>query len=366
MSRLSPYLLRDARHSIFRDRIASLILGTAALLAGATLPRTAAAAVYCAHTSSQLRSALVSAEDNGVDDTIRLTRTDFDTQGSSFHAFVGADESLTIEGGWQDAFGPCAMLTNDASRTVLNGNGLSHVLDIEGSSGSGSISVRNLTVRGGFRPDPAPWGAGLHMIGTQFGDISIERVHFIDNVSSSIGAGLYVSGGGDVSVLNSAFFGNSSYLNAAAMHVYSAHTIHFTNNTVSGNLAGQPETSEAAAHFGTPNSGSIFLSNNIFYANTTSGQSDLHVGLTTTLITNDIESMAGTPSPLSIGNVSVDPNFIGGSNLRLQEDSPVIDFGNNSALGGVGTVDIAGYTRINGIIDLGAYESAPLMSDGFE
>jgi len=366
MSRLSPYLLRDARHSIFRDRIASLILGTAALLAGATLPRTAAAAVYCAHTSSQLRSALVSAEDNGVDDTIRLTRTDFDTLGSSFHALVGAGESLTIEGGWQDAFGPCAMFTNDAGLTVLDGNGLSHVLDILGGSGSGNISVRNLTVRGGSRFDSASWGAGLHIMGAQFGDISIERVHFIDNVSSGFGAGLYASSGGDVSVLNSVFYGNSSYLDAAAMHIYSAQTIHVTNNTVSGNLAGQPGTSEAAAHFGTPNSGNIFLSNNIFHANTTSGQSDLHVGLTTTLITNDIESMAGTPSPLSIGNVSVDPSFIGGGNLRLQENSPVIDFGTNSALGGVGTVDIAGYPRINGVIDLGAYESLPLLSDGFE
>ena len=65
------------------------------------------------------------------------------------------------------------------------------------------------------------------------------------------------------------------------------------------------------------------------------------------------------------GNVG-GPSFIGGGDLRLKDDSPLVDLGTNAAFGGVGTLDIAGSPRINGIIDLGAYESAPLMSDGFE
>ncbi|MBK6725826.1 MAG: hypothetical protein IPG63_00975 [Xanthomonadales bacterium] len=284
------------------------------------------------------------------------------TNGSPFHAVVDVGESLIIEGGWQDAFGPCAMLTNDASRTVLNGNGLSHVLAIQGSSGTGSIKVRNLTIRGGYRFDPALWGAGLYIVGTQLGDISVERVRFIDNVSNSVGAGLHVSGGGDVSVLNSVFFGNVSGLNAAAMHIYSNQNIYVTNNTVSGNFASLPGLA-AAASFLAP---STYLSNNIFYANTDPGQSDVFADSSVALVRNDIEILTGSPSVLSNGNTSVDPSFIGGGDLRLQDDSPLVDLGTNAAFGGVGTLDIAGSPRINGIIDLGAYESAPLMSDGFE
>jgi len=345
------------------------MLGTAAVLAGSVLPGNATAAVYCVETPSQLRIALAATEGNGIDDAIRLTSTYFSAEGSAFHAFVAAGESLTIEGGWQNVFGPCGLITNDAGLTELGGNGLSQVLAIEGSSGSGNISVRNLTIRKGYRTASSALAAGLSInaLPAHTGDISVERVRFISNLSNDQGAGLYVFGRSDVSVRNSVFFGNASTAYATALSLYAAQTIHFTNNTVSGNLAGEPGSSEAAAHFGAPSGGNVYLSNNIFHANTTSGQSDLHADLTDTLIANDIQLLTGTPSPFSSGNVSVDPRFIGGGNLRLQDNSPLIDFGVNAAIGGVGTVDIAGYARINGIIDLGAYESAsPLLYDGFE
>ena len=54
-------------------------------------------------------------------------------------------------------------------------------------------------------------------------------------------------------------------------------------------------------------------------------------------------------------------------NLRLQQDSPVRDRGNNSFVAGVAT-DLDGEDRIfNGIVDLGPYEGTDvLFADGFE
>ena len=79
------------------------------------------AAVYCVNNTSELRNALADADGNGVDDTIRLAQGTFNITQSSLQTFVQDGEDLLIEGGWLSVFGPCNMLTNDASLSVLDG-----------------------------------------------------------------------------------------------------------------------------------------------------------------------------------------------------------------------------------------------------
>ena len=72
-----------------------------------------------------------------------------------------------------------------------------------------------------------------------------------------------------------------------------------------------------------------------------------------------------TPLPSGAGNVSLDPQFVDGSNddFHLATNSPCIDAGSNDTWM-VDAVDIEGKPRvINGTVDMGAYESIPMGLD---
>lgn len=78
-----------------------------------------------------------------------------------------------------------------------------------------------------------------------------------------------------------------------------------------------------------------------------------------------------TITATSTGNnlAGVNPNFTDAAarNYQLQNPSPAIDTGLNSAPGGVGTGDVAGNPRIvNAIVDKGAYENATGVVSAFD
>jgi hypothetical protein len=78
----------------------------------------------------------------------------------------------------------------------------------------------------------------------------------------------------------------------------------------------------------------------------------------------------GPPVVTGSNLIGVDPLFVNpaGFNYRLDEGSPGVDAGTNSAPGGLGTVDLDGRTRIqDGTVDIGCYEGeGMLFYDGFE
>lgn len=350
---------RNFQSSIARRSLLAMAL--VAAVGGAP----AQAAIYCAENMAQLRTALADADGDGINDTIRLTQNTFSVSGSSLNTFVSGGETLLIEGGWMSVFGSCNQLLDDASLTILDGLGQRPVLSIEGTSGAGSITVRNLTIRNGMQSSgggAVSAGLTINAQPTHSGQATVERVYFSANQTAGAAAALFIDVNGGATVRSSVFRGNLAQTNSA-MYVGSGQTGYVVNNTVFGNFATSANSHVASAGFG---GASTILSNNIFYSNLGAGQQDVFASAALTFLGNNIEQIFGSPAGASAGNVSVNPGFKSASDLRLRDDSPMVNTGINAPLGGAGSVDLDGNARVTGRTDLGAYESDRYFTHGFE
>ncbi len=108
------------------------------------------------------------------------------------------------------------------------------------------------------------------------------------------------------------------------------------------------------------------LANNRMWDNTTH---DLLIeGAVNNRYHNNVDSVSGMPATVSVGNLSVDPEFMSGLfNFHPRPRSPLFNGGHPSPPGGLQSVDVAGKPRVAaGAVDIGAYESAVLFYGGFQ
>ena len=109
-------------------------------------------------------------------------------------------------------------------------------------------------------------------------------------------------------------------------------------------------------------SNAIFMNNIIAF----NSQRGLGISAFEATTINDYNLIFGNPSNFytpGINDVEEDPNFISNTDLRLQEFSPAIGVGLNSALPASVVSDINGNIRIQQtIVDLGAYESIYMVN----
>ena len=344
----------------------------AALLAAAAVP--AAAATFCATDSAGLQSALTTAAGNGEDDTIHVGAGTFVPPSVQGFSYAGTDpHSLTVDGGYVAFLGnPCGLHFEGANFTVIDGNADGRLFDFSPYSGSGDLHLGRLTFRNGVSlANNSPVGIG---IGGYTGTVTLDRVVVSGNVTQV--AAIFASTAGPVVVQNSVFVDNiitPGYSNPAAVEFDSFNSngpsggLVFNGNTVAGNIS-MIAGGSARASF-TVKDGPLHLANDIFWGNT---NVDLIVdaeGVVPAGISyNDIGVGQYFGWSDSGGNYSnVDPLFMGAGDYRLMPSSPLRDSGNNAAVGGVGSYDAAGGTRIVGQIDVGAYEIPDrIFKNGFE
>lgn len=330
----------------------------------------------CVADAAELEAALMESITNGAtSDTIMVRTGTYASASNPFGAggsFANQD-SITIEGGWSGPLqNPCETRSDDPSLTVIDGQGVRGGLQLSHQAGAGGMTVRNLTFQNGYREyNPNTFsndrGGGLYITGPSgnYAQVLVERCIFRNNYASFLGGGLVASSdGGNITVRNNLFVGNTASEQASMQVFGNGDLSYVANNTVTGNAASTPGTSRAA--FGIAGSNAVTLTNNIFWNNTTGTQTDVY-GPPLLLITNDIQKISGTPGAGSSGNIIVDPKFISASDFRLATGSPVIDIGVNSPFGGLTTLDLEGLARVHsGTVDLGAYEFSFLLRDGFE
>jgi hypothetical protein len=333
------------------------------------------AATFCVNTVTELRDALTTAGANGENDTIRIkagTYTPSDG-GNAFSYSTSQNFDLTLEGGWITFIADCGLRLEDATGTVLSGADTRRVLGMLGSSGtSGTMTVRNLTLRDGF----ADTGAGLDIGGPAgfVGNLVIDRVILRNNLAMSFGGGLRATAdGGTLTLTNSLFLGNRCDSNhcAASLTVNAASSATVRafvgGNTIVANSCSSiaPPTCETAGvRIGGDASAAIY--NNAFAFNV---EADLRIqspGLG--LFNNNVEVVIGTPGTSS-GNLALsDPLFVNppGGDYRLQFTSPLRNAG--TAGYPTGSLDLDGAPRLNEVqYDIGAYENCEVVfSDGFE
>jgi parallel beta-helix repeat protein len=160
----------------------------------------------------------------------------------------------------------------------------------------------------------------------------------LTNNSATSGAGAY-----SATLNNCALTGNSA--SAYAPYGGGGYYCTFNNCTISGNYATGTWPYGGGAYDST-------AYNSILYFNTASnganyslsGQSPLNYCCT-------------TPDPGGVGNITSTPLFVNSAagNLRLQNNSPCINSGNNSGISG--SADLDGNARVvSGTVDMGAYE----------
>ncbi len=259
-------------------------------------------------------------------------------------------------------FGNCDFQTQDSTTSIIDGADTNAGLIINRGVGTGSTTIRRLTVTRGFQGGSQGnvdrgGGIAIFTVTGSDGGTTVENVIFRDNHASLIGGGGYLAGKPLV-VRNNLFVGNGAPTGSALANLSNGSTVFFNNNTVTQSVGSGPTA--AVVRF--DGDSTVFVSNNVLWGNF--GRDLFTNGLT--VIANVVQTMAGTPS-LASGNSSSDPLFVSASDQRLRPGSPAIDSGANTPFGGLATRDLDGEVRIKGsAVDRGAYESDAVFASGFE
>ncbi|MDZ3822454.1 MAG: hypothetical protein U0S76_02515 [Pseudoxanthomonas sp.] len=352
----------------------------AALLAvalAALAPARAEAAMFCVATGGQLQNALSMAEANGVDDEIRirsgtLMRDIPMASGFMFLYSSNLAQDLDISGGWN---ANCTQRTHDPRLTVLSGAGLGQVLGLGhyGAGGTGTIRLRNLSLRNG-RGTSSGYGTGLQVTAWEGANGAAELEHLLiqlnDNhapVSTGHALRLMDSSGArlDVTLRNVQVDGNRNrgliVDSANATSVY-----RISQSTVTANLI----VNQGFAAVEVYGPGFLWVANNVFAGNGVA--TDLSIGNAPShLRNNHVGGIVGSPGS-NQGMTSGDPRLVAdGVWWRPGVGSPLRDTGIATPNGGTGSLDIAGNPRVRGpAVDRGAFEAAPdldtIWRNGFQ
>ncbi|HEU4664997.1 MAG TPA: right-handed parallel beta-helix repeat-containing protein [Dokdonella sp.] len=339
-------------------------------LLAATIASPAMAAVFCVDSEATAQAALDTARTNGQADYIKFESGVYALASGLDYLTnqAGSDhEALILSGGFNPGCG------QRSGSTFLDGQEQVQPLRLS-FTGADVVYVDHLTLFRGMTEPDSYYGGNMQVyMYDQAGGakLIIDSVRFLYGNAESNTGGLYVTGWGDVAVSNSLFSGNSAG-QTPAISINLTGPLHFTNNTVTGNIADAVDPrpiidayAHGASHF--------WFSNNIIWGNdNASVDLSLYPGGTYDLISNDIGSYSGAPlGGASGGNVAVDPQFAGCGFLcfdtPLKRSSPLVDAGDDTPPGGLPTSDPLGVPRIVGPhVDIGAYELDRLFADGFQ
>jgi hypothetical protein len=172
-------------------------LATAFLLTGTFLAvsLTALAATFDVRDVAGFQQALTTAQTNGEDDTINVSAGRYDVVSTLTYS-AEEDHSLTIDG-------------TGAGSTVLDG-GLSRQIMNLGTTGTGNLTVSDMTFQNGRVSGDGALGGGLLATCDGSGSINIDNCNVTNNSSALSAAGAYTAlQTGTVTVTNSTFDRNT-------------------------------------------------------------------------------------------------------------------------------------------------------------
>ncbi|HEY6942207.1 choice-of-anchor Q domain-containing protein [Dokdonella sp.] len=356
--------MRDVRR--LQRAFAATMIGSLA----ATIAPPARAAVFCVDSEATAQAALGTARTNGQADYIKFESGVYPLASGLDYLTnqAGSDhKALILSGGFNAG---CSARTGS---TFLDGQEQVQPLRLA-FGGADIVYIDHLTLFRGMTEANSFYGGNMQVyMYDQAGGakLFIDSVRFLYGSAETNTAGLYVTGWGAVDVSNSLFLGNSAG-QTPAVSINLNGPLHFTNNTVTGNIADAADPrpiayayAHGASHF--------WFSNNIIWGNDNASH-DLYLYPEGTydLVSNDIGSYSNVPlGGASGGNMSVDPQFDGCGFLcfdkPLKRASPLVDAGDDTPPGGLPATDPLGVPRIVGPhVDIGAYELDRLFADGFQ
>jgi len=337
-------------------RRAGSAAGLVALLAASAAPGNAA--VFCVDTAAELVQAMTDAAANGVADEIRVVAGTYVPSTTPTYQ-TGVSQDLTLSGGWSAT---CLGQRPDPDSTTIDGANARRVLSIQVIDATATVTLRYLTLRNGNAGAGSAGGLSLTGAAGNHLNAVVESCVFRDNTAATSSAMEVGTDLGTLRLAGNLVVGNLATTNlAGASLTANGPSAEIVNNTVAGNTNSGAGTWGGVRLAGTC---PVVFANNVFWGNT---GIDLKLSNNNTyfLYANDVETQEGTAAG-GANNVSVDPQFVGAGDFRLQADSNLIDVG-ETVQATLPAGDIAGGPRLLGLgPDLGAYESEHLFSDGFE
>src|SRR6266581_4282203 len=299
-----------------------------------------------------LRAAVQEANALPGPDTIQLSAATYVLSGA-------AGDDLAVSGDL-DITGDLTLTGAGTASTIIDGGGVDRVLDIDPSGVGVSVTIANLTVRGGNAPGQA--GGGIRNLGT----LSLNNVTLAANSSGINGGGLLNLG--TLTLTNTTVSGNTASADGGGIYNGGGSTLTITASTLSGNSAnsagrngGGIFNASAAIAALTNATGTVTLTNTLIAGSAggncggviTSGGNNLDSGSTCAFgAAGDLSNQ----DPL----LGVLANNGGVTQTRaLSAGSPAIDAGSNAACPATDQRGVARPFPAGGICDIGAFEFRP-------
>lgn len=302
---------------------------------------------------------------------------------------ITINKAVTITGGYDPSSDTRTGITtltgaNTARRLVINGSlaiDLNYLVIANGGGGNAGAGAL-------LQPNATPTFNNVQFInntGSNGGAVSVSsgaspnftNVVFANNSATGNGAAVFVSGtNSEIISFTNVVFANNSALRGGGIDNLSSATLNIKNGTFYGNTANNGSSMFLGS------SSAAILYNTVFYGNLAGGNpqafnaqnftkiagssniaSDVQAG--TSISGNSTNYIALTADPFTD---SSDPD--GADNIFATADDGLVP-ADGGALVGTGdnslnseSFDITGATRVNGTIDVGAYESLHTLSTG--
>jgi hypothetical protein len=227
---------------------------------------------------------------------------------------------------------------------------------------SSSPTLANLTISG----NAAVYGGGIYNYSSS---PTLTNLTISGNAATTgYGGGIYNYESSSPTLTNVTISGNTANGGGGITNFSSSLTL--INVTISGNIATLAGTGSGGGIYNN-SSGTVNLQNSIVSGNTAATAPDCWVNTDGSSINafysliGNTASGTGIAVTLGSGCITTNPQFVSlvpatagnpttGGNYRLQSTSPAINTGNNTY--NTTALDLAGFVRIVGTIDMGAYE----------
>ena len=359
-------------------RPARLLLGLG-LLALATPGH--AITTFCVHDATELYTALNQASntnDTPVIVNIRSGVYDAANAPGSFNLVQTQNSQLVaISGGWSGDNGACTQSSKNAADTVLIGSASRRALRVATGNANphsgNTLFVSDLTLRS---PTGAGTGACLLFEVTPGNSAIAQRLLLEQCVATSSSfdtVASFVASGGQLAIDNVVARNNQGmFLGGMGISALNGGHASLSQASITANLAdiGSGFVTGSGLVLTTDSNGSsIDVGNSVVWGNATDADSkDISVsGPGIALNRVHYGGLKGTPAS-NLSSSTGDPRFVAPGDPHLRVDSPLRDSGIVGPVGGSGTWDIEGRSRVvGGAVDVGAYEwRDAIFANGFD
>jgi len=330
----------------------------------------------CVGTAQQLHDALANVALSGDAIVVIKLRTGtyIQTAGTGNFSATATHSNQTVEisGGWSGPNNSCQNKSFDAADTILVGGAYNTALYLStGNAVSGSVlSAHDLTLANdGYAA--TGFGACLMTYVSANNEAVLERLQMVECLApnSSNAAGYLENTGGLLTMRNVYVRSSLAKSNGGlSVSTYSGGTTRLSHLSITNTASTGSDSLTSGLYLANFSDSFTYLSNSVIWGNDPDAATmDLYTFGSGMFLTRVHHGKRGGVPTSNISPSTGDPGFANYNDPHLRADSILIDSGVANPVGGSGTFDAGGRTRVlGGAVDVGAFESDLLFANGFQ